>query len=76
MDWNRIILAIKAGRFDSGKEYEEIKLPASKKSVFSQAFNPRKKVMFTGGGDCRRAGGGPRSLVVYSESAETTPVGV
>jgi hypothetical protein len=45
-DWNRIMLAIKAGRFDTEKEYEEIKLRASKKSVFSQAFNPRKKVKF------------------------------
>jgi hypothetical protein len=45
-DWNRIILAIKAGRFDTEKEYEEIKLCAGKKSVFSQAFAPRKKVKF------------------------------
>jgi hypothetical protein len=45
-DWNRIILAIKAGRFDTEKEYEEIKLRASKKSVFSQAFTPRKKFKF------------------------------
>jgi hypothetical protein len=45
-DWNRIILAIKAGKFDTEKEYEEIKLRASKKSVFSQAFIPRKKVKF------------------------------
>jgi hypothetical protein len=45
-DWNRIMLAIKAGKFDTEKEYEEIKLRASKKSVFSQAFTPRKKVKF------------------------------
>jgi hypothetical protein len=45
-DWNRIILAIKAGRSDTEKEYEGIKLRASKKSVFSQAFTPRKKVKF------------------------------
>jgi hypothetical protein len=43
-NWNIIILAIKAGRFDTEKEYQEIKLRASKKSVFSQAFTPRKKV--------------------------------
>jgi hypothetical protein len=46
IDWNRIILAIKAGTFDAEKEYEEIKLRASNKSVFSQAFNLRKKVKF------------------------------
>jgi hypothetical protein len=40
-------LAIKAGRFDTEKEYEEINLRASKKSVFSQAFNPCKKVTFS-----------------------------
>jgi hypothetical protein len=45
-DWNQIILAIKAGKFDTEKEYEEIKLRASKKSVFSQAFTLRKKVKF------------------------------
>jgi hypothetical protein len=45
-DWNIIILAIKDGRFDTEKEYEEINLRASKKSVFSQAFTPRKKVKF------------------------------
>jgi hypothetical protein len=45
-DWNRIILAIKAGKFDIEKEYEEIKLQASKQSVFSQAFTPGKKVKF------------------------------
>jgi hypothetical protein len=45
-DWNRIILAIKAGKFDTEKEYEEIKLRASKKSVFNQAFTTRKKVKF------------------------------
>jgi hypothetical protein len=45
-DWTIIILDIKAGRFDTEKEYEEIKLRASKKSVFSQAFTPRKKVKF------------------------------
>jgi hypothetical protein len=68
---------IMAGRFDSEKEYEEIKLPSIKKTVFSQAFTPRKSVIFfREGGDCRRAGGGPRSLVIYSESAETTPAGV
>jgi hypothetical protein len=44
---NRIILAIKAGRFHTDKEYEEIKLRASKKSVFSQAFTPHKKVTFS-----------------------------
>jgi hypothetical protein len=43
-DWNILILAIKSVRFDNEKEYEEIKLRASKKSVFSQAFTPRKKV--------------------------------
>jgi hypothetical protein len=46
MDWNRIILAIKTGRFDTEKEYEEIKLHARKKSVFSQSFTPRKMVKF------------------------------
>jgi hypothetical protein len=46
-DWNRIMLDIKAGRFDTEKEYEEIRLRASKKSVFSQAFTPRKKVKFS-----------------------------
>jgi hypothetical protein len=45
-DWNRIILAIKAGRFDTEKEFEEINLRASKKSILSQAFTPRKKVKF------------------------------
>jgi hypothetical protein len=45
-DWNRIILAIKAGKFDTEKVYEEIKLQASKKSVFRQAFTPPKKVKF------------------------------
>jgi hypothetical protein len=45
-DWNRIILAIKAGKFDTEKEYEEIKLRARKKNVFSQAFTPRNKVKF------------------------------
>jgi hypothetical protein len=45
-DWNRIILAIKAGRFDTEKEYEEINLQASKKSIFNQAFTPRNKVKF------------------------------
>jgi hypothetical protein len=39
-------LAIKAGRFYTKKEYEEIKLRASMKSVFSQVFTPRKKVKF------------------------------
>jgi hypothetical protein len=56
-DWNRIILAINAGRFDTEKEYEEIKLRASKKSVFSQAFTPRKKIKFAMEGRlraCRR----------------------
>jgi hypothetical protein len=32
-DWNRIILAIKAGRFENELEYEDI---SSKKRVFSQ----------------------------------------
>jgi hypothetical protein len=45
-DWNIIILAIKAGRVDTENEYEEIKLRAYKKSVFSQVFTPRKKVKF------------------------------
>jgi hypothetical protein len=45
-DWNRIILDIKAGIFYTEKECENIKLRASKKSVFSQAFTPRKKVKF------------------------------
>jgi hypothetical protein len=45
-DWNILILDIKAGRFDTEKEYEEIKLQASKKSVFSQAFTPCKKVKY------------------------------
>jgi hypothetical protein len=44
-DWNRIILAIKAGRFENKSEYEKIKQRASKKSVFSH-FNPRKNVKF------------------------------
>jgi hypothetical protein len=74
-EWNRIILAIKAGRFDTGKEYEEIKLRASKKSVFSQAFTPRKKVKFAME-DFARAGGGSRSLIRNSEFAETTPAGI
>jgi hypothetical protein len=39
-------LAIKAGRFGTETEYDEIKLRAGKKSVFSQAFTPRKKVKF------------------------------
>jgi hypothetical protein len=45
-DWNRIILAIKPGRFENESEYEEIKQSASKKSVFSQSFTPMKKVNF------------------------------
>jgi hypothetical protein len=45
-DCNNIILAINAGRFDTEKEYEEIKLRASKKSVLGQAFTPRNKVKF------------------------------
>jgi hypothetical protein len=45
-DWNIIILAIKAGQFENEFEYEEVKQRASKKSVFSQAFTPRKKVKF------------------------------
>jgi hypothetical protein len=56
-DWNRIILAIKAGKVDTEKEYEEIKLRASKKSVFSQAFTPHKKVFLSWRGRrraCRR----------------------
>jgi hypothetical protein len=56
-DWNIIILAIKAGRLDTEKEYEKIKLRASKKSVSSQAFTPRKKVKFSLRGQlraCRR----------------------
>jgi hypothetical protein len=43
-DWNRIILAIKAGRFDNELEYEEIKQRASKKSVFSDSFPLMKRV--------------------------------
>jgi hypothetical protein len=39
-------LAIKAGRFDTEKEYDETELRASKKRVFSQAFTPRNKVKF------------------------------
>jgi hypothetical protein len=35
-DWHRIMLAIKAGRFENELEYEDIKQRASKKSVFSQ----------------------------------------
>jgi hypothetical protein len=45
-DWNIIILVIKAGRFNTEKEYDEINLRVSKKSVFSQALTPRKKVKF------------------------------
>jgi hypothetical protein len=45
-DWNKIILAIKAGKFENEFEYEEVKQRASKKSVFIQAFTPRKKVKF------------------------------
>jgi hypothetical protein len=45
-DWNRINLAIKAGRFENELEYEEIKQHASKKSMFSQSFTPMKKVKF------------------------------
>jgi hypothetical protein len=45
-DWNRIILAINAVKFDTEKDYEEIKLRASKNRIFSQAFTPRKKVKF------------------------------
>jgi hypothetical protein len=45
-DWNRIILAIKTSRFENESKYEEIKQRASKKSVFSQSFIPRKKVKF------------------------------
>jgi hypothetical protein len=45
-DWKRIILAIKAGQFEKEFEYEEVKQRASNKSVFSQAFKPRKKVKF------------------------------
>jgi hypothetical protein len=45
-DWNRIILAIKAGRFDNEVEYEEIEQRDSKKSVYSQSFTPRKKSKF------------------------------
>jgi hypothetical protein len=45
-DWSRIMLAIKAGRFENESEYEEIKQRMSKKSVFSQSFTPMKKVKF------------------------------
>jgi hypothetical protein len=45
-EWNRIILAIKADRFDNDLEYEEFKHRASKKSVFIQSFTPRNKVKF------------------------------
>jgi hypothetical protein len=45
-DWNRIILAIKAGRFENKSEYEEIRQRASKKNVFSQIFTPRNEVKF------------------------------
>jgi hypothetical protein len=45
-DWNRIILAIKAGRFENEMEYEDIKQCASKNGVFCQSFTPRKKVKF------------------------------
>jgi acetyl-CoA acetyltransferase len=45
-DWNRIMLAIKAGIFENELEYEEIKQRSSKKSVFSQSFIPRKNVKF------------------------------
>jgi hypothetical protein len=53
IDWNRIILAIKAARFDTEKEYEDIKLRASKKSVFNQAFTRRKNVKFAMEGQLR-----------------------
>jgi hypothetical protein len=46
-DWNRIILAISAGRFDNELEYEGIKQRASKKSAFSQSCTPMKRVKFT-----------------------------
>jgi hypothetical protein len=45
-DWNRIIVAIKAGKFENEFEYEEVKQRASKKGVLIQAFTPRKKVKF------------------------------
>jgi hypothetical protein len=43
-DWNRIILAIKAGRFENESKYEEIKQRASKNIAFIKYFTPRKKV--------------------------------
>jgi hypothetical protein len=74
--WNRIISDIKAGRFDTEKEYEEINLRASKKSVFSQAFTPCKKVKIAmEGGDCGRAKCGTRILGEHPEP-ETAPAGV
>jgi hypothetical protein len=45
-DWNRIILAIKAGRFENELEYEYIKQGSSNKSVFSQSFTLRKNLKF------------------------------
>jgi hypothetical protein len=45
-DWNRIILAIKAGRFDNELKNEEIKKRARNNSVFSLSFTPKEKVKF------------------------------
>jgi hypothetical protein len=46
IDWNRIILAIKARRFKNESESEEIKQRANNRSLFSQSFTPMKKVKF------------------------------
>jgi hypothetical protein len=45
-DWNRILLAISEGKFDTESEYKYIKQWASKKTAFSQSFMPIKKVKF------------------------------
>jgi hypothetical protein len=45
-DWNRIILAIKAGQFNNDLDYEEIRQRARKNSVFGQSLTPTKKVKF------------------------------
>jgi hypothetical protein len=49
-DWNQIILAIKAGRFDNELEYEEIKQRAIKKCVFQQSFTPKEEGEVCAGG--------------------------
>jgi hypothetical protein len=67
-DWNRVILATKAGRFDTDLEYDEIKQRASKNSVFSQSFTLMKRVKFT-----RHVGCGAGSFGRYSKSTKTAP---